>query len=470
MSFLRSSAAFALAGLASAALGQDTSYYVEPGTTSTQRETDPPAYVRNLGDDLGWLDFGIQQRLRYERRDDDLRRFDNASFDDPWLSRTRVFVGVRNLVDPLRFAVEFQDSRIVETQYARSDRDTNHAEFIQGFAELHFDDVLPADPRGNARPLQVRYGRQAFELLDRRLMARNEWRNTTNTFEGARVSLGQDSNDWQLDLMSFHPLTRLASDTDKVDRSVRFNAIVGHWRRWPRLALEPHYFQLKQDAAPGNGNRARDIKAPGLRAYGKTVSGAINYEASVMWQYGDEGALDHEAQAYTAEVGYTWLQHPWRPRLGFFYGYASGDKNPVDQESNRFERFYGFGRAWSASEYALYENMHAPKLRLDFQPIPGVRVDVGYNAYWLASSRDRFNNLLGATAFNRDGTGGSGDFVGQEVDGRVRFSPYEYLDVTLGYAHFVSEEFVLNRQRAALGGAAADDSDFFYAELMFSLF
>lgn len=469
MSLSRCSALFFLAHLSAAAFGQNTSFYVEPGTTSTQRETDPPAYVKNLGESLDWLDFGIQQRVRYERRDDDLRRFDDASFDAPWFSRTRVFVGIRKRLDPLRFAVEIQDSRRFQSHYAPSDRDTNHAEFIQGFAELHFDDLLKADPRGNARPLQVRYGRQAFELLDRRLMARNEWRNTTNTFEGVRVSLGQDSNNWQLELMSFHPLTRLLADTDKVDKDVRFTAIVGHWRLWPRLTLEPHYFQVKQDVSPANANRARNIKAPGLRAYGKTASGAINYEASVMLQYGDDGTLDHDAQAYTAEVGYTWLQHPWRPRLGLFYGYASGDKNPLDGESNRFERFYGFGRAWSANEYAFYENMHAPKLRLDFQPIPGVRVDVGYSAFWLASSRDRFNNLLGTTQFNRDGSGHSGDFVGQEVDGRVRFSPYEYLIVAIGYAHFISEEFVLNRQRAAVGGSA-DDSDFAYVELTFSAF
>jgi hypothetical protein len=464
----RLSFACLLAGLAGSALGQGTSYYVEPGTTSTQRETDPPAYVGRLTE-LDWLDLGLQQRVRYERRDDDLRRVERGGFDDPWFSRTRLYLGVRNRIDPLRFAVELQDSRRFQSRFAPTDRDTNHAEFIQGFAELHFDEVLKVDPRGNARPLSIRYGRQAFELLDRRLMARNEWRNTTNTFEGTRVSLGQDSNDWQLDLMSFHPLIRLLEDTDKADKDMRFNALVAHWRRWARLTVEPHYFYLKQDASAANGNRAREIHAPGVRFYGKTASNAINYELSVMTQFGDEGALDHEAYGYTAEVGYTWLEHPWRPRLGLFYGYASGDKDPLDQESNRFERFFGFGRAWSANEYAVYENMHAPKVRLDFQPIQGVRVDIGYNAYWLASSRDRFNSILGGTSFNRDTSGASGDFVGQEVDARVRVSPEEHLDVAIGYAHFLNEEFALNRQRAAVGGSV-EDSDFFYVELTFSLF
>ncbi len=59
--------------------------------------------------------------------------------------------------------------------------------------------------------------------------------------------------------------------------------------------------------------------------------------------------------------------------------------------------------------------------------------------------------------------------MGQEVDARVRFSAGEYVDVTLGYSHFLTEEFVRNRQNAAFG-KSAKDSDFLYVELVFSLF
>jgi hypothetical protein len=469
----RLSLLFLLFGSAAAVAQGAGSYYGEPGTSSTQRETEPPAYVRNLGaeglEGLDWLDFGLQQRLRYERRDDDIRRLDVHGMDDPWLSRTRVFVGVRSRFDPLRLAVEFQDSRRDGSRYARDNRDVNKAEFIQGYAELHFAEVLGADPRGNARPVSIRYGRHAFELLDRRLVARNEWRNTTNTFEGFRASIGQQDNDWQLELLSLQPITRLLEDTDRVDRNQRFSAVIGHWRRMPRLTLEPHYFYLEQDAHAANGNRAREIHAPGLRAYGKTADGAVNYELSVMTQFGDDGPLDHKAWSATLESGYTWLQHPWRPRLGAFYGYASGDRNPADANSERFERFFGFARPWSASDYVIYENLHAPKLRLEFQPVQGLRVDVGYGAYWLASDTDRFNNLLASSPFNRDASGRSGNFIGQEFDARARFSLGDYVGVTLGYSHFRTGEFVRNRQQTALGDSARD-TDFVYVELMFSLF
>ena len=58
-----------LAGSAAHAAEAARSYYVEPGTYGTQRESDPPAYVANVGstlkNSLTWLDSGAEYRLRY---------------------------------------------------------------------------------------------------------------------------------------------------------------------------------------------------------------------------------------------------------------------------------------------------------------------------------------------------------------------------------------------------------------------
>jgi hypothetical protein len=179
--------------------------------------------------------------------------------------------------------------------------------------------------------------------------------------------------------------------------------------------------------------------------------------------------LKHRARGFTFETGYSWLQHPWRPRLAFFYGYASGDRNPADADSNRFDRFFGFARPWSASDYITFDNLKSPKLRLELQPLPSLRIDAGYSRYSLASARDRFNNLLDGSPFNRDASGQSGDHLGNELDFRVRASLSEHLDATLGYAHFHNGEFVAARQRA-FSGSASHDSDFVYLELTLRLF
>lgn len=451
-----------------------SSYYDEAGSYGSQRESDPPAYVKNVGsalkNTLTWLDAGAEYRLRYEYRDDDIRRLDPTDTDTPLLLRTRAWIGIRNVIDPLRFGFELTDSRERITHYPSDNRNVNEMEFIQGYAELHFDDVLKPDPRGNARPLVMRAGRMAFEVLDRRLVGRNEWRNTSNSFSGVRVQLGNDNNNWAVEAWSLHPLTRLLEAVDKPNLDVRFDAVLLHLRPWsPALTLEPFYFHLQQQASIATGFRQRDLHAPALRLYGHLADSAVNYDINVMQQHGSDGVQQVDASSLTAEIGYSWINHAWRPRLSAFYGYASGDENPNDNRSERFERFFGFARPWSADDYFVYENLHTPKLKLELQPFKGVRLEVGYNWYRLASSTDRFANLLAGTAANRDRTGQSGSDMGQNLDLRLRFSPLPHVQATFGYSAFQLGEFTRTRQVAATGNTT-DDSDFFYAEFVWRWF
>ena len=383
--------ALLLAGSSAHAAEAARSYYVEPGTYGTQRESDPPAYVANVGstlkNSLTWLDSGAEYRLRYEYRDDDIRRLDATDIDNLLLLRTRAWIGIKEVLDPLRFAFELTDSRERLTQFPSDNRNVNEMEFIQGYAELHFTDVLGPDPRGNTRPLVMRAGRMAFEALDRRLVGRNEWRNTSNSFTGMRVQLGNDNNDWAVEAWSLHPLTRLLEAVDKPNLDVRFDAVIAHWRPWsPALTLEPFYFRLRQQASAANGFRQRDLLAPALRLYGHLADSAVNYDISLMKQHGSDGGQPVDARSLTAEIGYTWRNHAWRPRLSAFYGYASGDENPNDNRSERFERFFGFGRPWSANDYIVYENISTPKARVEFKPRHDLRVDFGEDCIALAAA------------------------------------------------------------------------------------
>ncbi len=451
-----------------------TSYYVEPGSYGTKRETDPPGYVRNLStigikgtEDITWLDAGLDYRMRYERRDDDLRRPTSGGLDEPLLLRTRAYLGIKNILDPLRAVVEFEDARVYNSDFPRSNREVNEFELIQGYAELHFKDALGYDDRGNARPAFIRAGRMAFEFLDRRLIGLNRWRNTTNNFQGFRASLGQDANDWALDLLALQPLTRLMTDFDKPNQDQWFSAAIGHWRQWSDIVtIEPYYMALRQDADPSNGNRKRDIHGTGIRLYGWVGDTGVNYDLSGMYQFGRDGGQQHDAYMVTAELGYTFKQHPWKPRISAFYGHVSGDQDPNDNKNNRFERFFGFARPWSSDDYMVPENLIAPKVKIEFEPIKGLKIDGGYSAFWLDSDTDRFRNLLGG-ANNRDQTGNSGDFLGHGLDIRARYNLTPYLAANVGYTHFTFGDFTRNRQEAA-NGSSSDDSDFVYVELSFN--
>jgi len=103
-------------------------YYVERKSYGTGRETEPPRYVKQLNktwlkdingfEDVDWLDIGLDYRFRYESRDNDFRR-SRDSIDEPILLRTRGFVAIKNILDPLRFTLEVEDARRNHSQFTR---------------------------------------------------------------------------------------------------------------------------------------------------------------------------------------------------------------------------------------------------------------------------------------------------------------------------------------------------------------
>ena len=439
------------------------SYYRAPKSYSTTRDPDLPKYARHAQDvglgtlsDVTWLDLGLDYRFRAEYRDDDIRRATDG-LDEPLLHRTRAYLGIHDVLDPFRFAIELQDARRYNGNYERDNRDVNEFELIRIQAELYFDQWLKADPLGNKRPVSLRYGIQNFEFLDRRLLGNNQWRNTTNTFLGFRGAIGQDANDWHLDLLAVQPLERNKYDWDRPVDGQWVYALIGHWRRWSDIVtLEPFYLALDQSKTETLADRT--VHSPGIRAYGSVGKSGFDYDLSLIKQFGHNGERDIDAWGGNVEIGYRFDQ-PWKPRLSAFYGYASGDKDPNDNEHNRFERFYGFGRPWSANDYIVYENISAPKLRLELTPTEKLRVDLGYSWYQLASATDRFAGANNA----RDVTGQSGKDIGHEFDIRARWQITKKLEAIVGYAHFTAGGFTENTVRP--GG-----TDFAYLEFNLAVF
>lgn len=473
-----------------------TSYHQRSNSYATNPDSDPPRYVRQLSDigveafkDVIWLDIGFEHRTRYEWRNNDIRRIEGGE-DNPFFLRNRAWIGIKNILDPFRFAVEFQDSRVYNNKHAITDQERNEFDLLNAYGELNFKKALGVDDRGNDRPIRFRVGRMAYEVTDRRFIARNEWRNTTNTFEGFRLNLGKEANDWELDLFGMQPVRRLQTKFDEANDHLWFFGAIGTLRKWSDIAtLQAYYMGQKQTADP-NGFTAtnrldRQIHMPGFRIYGKAAH-YFDFDVSYNHQLGFSGANRVDAHGYTIELGKT-FDHAWKPRVNLFYGYATGDKNPTDNVDNRFDRFFGFARPWSADHYVIYENLKAPKIRFEFQPTQKLGFEMGYGGYWLASKTDRMFDILDGNisntvrdpGFNRDRTGQSGDFGGHSFEGRIRYQPTPRINTILGYTHFTAGEFVKNRIAAAphcdTSGVQpcvdqrSGNTDFLYFEVLISL-
>ena len=200
------------------------------------------------------------------------------------------------------------------------------------------------------------------------------------------------------------------------------------------------------------------MHSPGLRGYGVIGGTGFDYDFDLVYQFGRSGASTMRAYGGNVEMGYTFDQS-WKPLLSLFYGYASGDRNPKDNQDNRFEKFFGFGRPWSANDYIYFENISTPKLRLEVTPNKKLRMDLGYSWYWLASNTDRFSAANNA----RDKTGRSGGFVGHEVDMRARYQLNTRVEAIVGFAHFTPGNFIDSTVRP-------QGTDFAYLEISINAF
>lgn len=435
-------------------------FYSPPRGYGLTPETEPPRYVHQADrtglaafSGMDWLDIGLDYRVRYEYRDNDFRRPTDA-LDDPLLLRARLYLGIKQKLDPLRLVLELEDARRVSSRYAPDDRDVNIVEPIQAYMELYYPNGA-----GRDRPLSVKVGRQAMEYVDRRLLARNEWRNTTNTFDGLRATLGRRANDWQLDVLALQPVRRPSFGLDEPEDSQWLTGAILDWRRWSRhVTFQPYYLRFTQDGARAPTPITRDIHTLGFRAYGATGPTGWDWDVSIAQQFGEDGPRTHRAQAVILDSGYT-AEHAWKPRFSASVLYASGDRDPNDHLNQRFERLFGFARPLSSSDYIQWENLRSPKVRVEFAPAPSVRIDAGLSAYWLESATDRWN-----VARLRDPSGESGTFLGHEFDLRVRFPLGSHVGMNLGYARFEPGAFT----RATSG--RTDVSEFVYAEVSIDAF
>ena len=242
---------------------------------------------------------------------------------------------------PARLVAEGLDAREYLSD-AGSPVDTtrvNAVDLLQAHAMWQTGELLP---RGVTT---IRAGRQTLDLGNRRLVARNAYRNTINAFTGLDVLWEHDGGGW---LRAFHLLpverrpgdapslgdNQIAADSESFDQ--QFWGAYGSWTLIPDgLLLEAYHLGLNE--ADDGRLRGRRLHTPGLRLHRPPGPARwdLELEATVQWGTSRTGPgplsprLDHRAHHYHGGIGYT-FDAMGRPRVGLRYDEASGDRNPAD--------------------------------------------------------------------------------------------------------------------------------------------
>lgn len=383
--------------------------------------------VSAIGDDDA-LKVGATLRVRYETIDGQVRPGFNASDD---LLSTRTTLAATYDATPIRFAVELFDSRayLADEKSPVSTNEVNTFELVQAYVAGDIDNAL-----GAGTTLILQGGRFLLNLGSRRLVAADDYRNTTSGFTGARADIKARS--LSATLVYVLPQLRLpdalprvldnavAPDKESFDQ-VLWGGVLSRAKAVGTATAEVSFFHLGERDAPGRPSRNRSLNTITARLVRDPQPGALDYEVEGMYQFGHvrDGLaptaplLEASATFVHAELGYG-LPGSWKPHVSLEFDRASGDG--PGGAYGRFDTFFGMRRA-DLAPAGIYNavgraNIVTPGIRLE--AAPGKRVDgmLTYRLMWLADRADAFS-----TTGVRDPTGRSGSFAGQQVDARLRY-------------------------------------------------
>ena len=374
-------------------------------------------------------------------------------------------------------------------------------------------------------PLSAKIGRQELVYGDQRQIGNFLWNNNARSFDAAKVryqnALGGldlftggvvyqdnhnfDQSHYENDKFSgaYFNLTKIPGITQKqivetyiLSRNVERDSVTDE--DWSGVA------------APFRQPYIQDLYTVGLRIKSKPGAyGNWDYTAEAMHQFGTinsrnalTGAavlpvstpaalsaakeLDQDAYAAIAQIGYTWNDLSWQPRLSLTYSYASGDKNARDGESNTFQNqfatthfFYGY------MDLNSLQNLHDIRLALTAKPTPKLTVALEGHLQRLATTKDYWYNVggvprggvpqVGGISTSGSGTtnglgyginsANSAD-LGQEVDFIIGYSPVPYFNIEAGVAHYFRGDYIKESWSNPASGGSKDAS---YAYLQLTL-
>lgn len=288
---------------------------------------------------------------------------------------------------------------------------------------------------GHRATLALQAGRMMLNLGSRRLVAADDYRNTTNSYTGLRADL-KAPDGWTATAVYTLPQQRLPDSAASLRRNairpdresfdlVLWGGLATKARAPDAASLQLSFFHLGERDSARLATRDRSLNTLGVRLYRDPRANRLDYELEAFGQRGRASLSTARTSARPsvdagfvhAEIGYSWAGG-WKPRFSLEYDRASADAPGGDY--GRFDTLFAMRRAELAPA-GLYNaigraNLSSPAVRIEV--VPDKRTDgfVSVRPIWLAERTD----ALSTTAV-RDASGRAGGYAGEQVDARIRY-------------------------------------------------
>ena len=296
-------------------------------------------------------------------------------------------------------------------------------------------------PLGEGRTLTLRGGRQEMSYGSARLIDVRQGPNVRRSFDGARALL--QWGDLRIDGLVARPVRNEAEVFDNItDDSQALWGVYGMGKpvaTLPGAFVDWYYLGFEDEEAEYTQGRNHETRhSVGARLWGATGGWDYNFEA--LYQWGRFGRGHIRAWTAASDIGYTWNDVRFHPRVGLRADIASGDRDPSDADLETFNPLYPRGNYFNELANLGPRNFFDVHPFLTLEALQPLTLTADWNFYWRQSVEDGIYGPSGNLI--RSPEGSDSRYIGSAISLTADWQLNRHLNLTTIYAHFFPGSFL----------------------------
>ncbi|MEP6713348.1 MAG: alginate export family protein [Ferruginibacter sp.] len=380
-----------------------------------------------------YISFGAEVREAYEFHKNPVFGLRQLGSDGFWLQRYHLHADlhVTNIVRTfLQLGSAIKIGGIGKPSPIQEDKLFMHQAFVQ-----------VALPGKTSKPkVIINAGRQEIEIGSGRFVSIRIGPNIRQSFDALRVII-LDVDNWSFNAFYSRPVKNQQGYFDNEtfsDKTPDFwNISATHKLIKISSNIDLYYWGLRNKDAEFVQGSGRELRHSfGARVFANQK--LVDYDAEVMYQFGDFNNSHISAYTVSVDAGYTFTNLKAKPRIGLKTQIASGDRNPSDAHLQTFNSFFPESGGYFAGVSNLFD-LH-PSVDLDLNKI---KLKSAVAFVWRQSNSDGLYSP-GRVIIIKDAGFNKYSYIGTQVQ-QTAFCPISrYVSFRGIYQYFFAGKYLSN--------------------------
>lgn len=310
-------------------------------------------------------------------------------------------------------------------------------DFRQGYLNFH------------VKPAQLIVGRQELKFGDERLVGISDWTNTSRTWDGFDLRVGNSKN--RVDLFSTSVVTVHATSLDKHGAGLTFHGAEGNIGLLPKTTIQPFVLVRALPRVTSQQSIAGTETEVSFGSYYDTkLPLGFDSSGTGVLQRGSYSNDSIHAGAAIIRGGYGASKLPWKPHLELEYDYATGNPKTNTHRIGTFDQQYPSNHnAFGLVDLFGFENIKQDRLNFSLAPTSNFQLLFQTGSLHLATRRDSVYSGSGSATIKAPTAGFKSDDLGTEFDASAKYVYHKAFVTNIGVGHFSPGEVMTTSSHGA---------------------